>query len=173
MEQKVPRLSETPNEDKVEKIKFGVNELGELWFDHQTGINAEDNYNHFSSLHIFYADPEKERVKWVKIIAWDGVETLLTPDEYLEQTDLPMIEGRIRTLGIRSVFQDEDGFVFYLDHAFHKGKVYSSASRTDMVNEYTNVLTRQYEEIEQAHKDARETEKWVKEEKLKKFLDKQ
>ena len=58
-------------------------------------------WNHIRSIHVFVAQPKEEQVGHVVVIDIDGDISFCQAKDYQERFNLPLIEGRIRTLGFR------------------------------------------------------------------------
>ena len=80
--------------------------------------------NHISAVHVFHGDPVHEEVRFVEIIDCESTSIYL-PHEYEKKFGLKLIEGRIRTIGVRTFFEEESSDrTWYVDQWFHKGNVY-------------------------------------------------
>lgn len=85
--------------------------------------------NHITRIHIFSEQKGQEQVGHVVLIGSDGGITFCDARYYQDTTGLPLLEGRIRTLGVRVFFSSEDESCWYKDIYFHKGITYTSNHR--------------------------------------------
>lgn len=90
---------------------------------------SHEENNHIQKMHVFVSEANKEVVSHVLLINSSGTMNVCLAEKYKEVTGLNLIEGRIRSLGVRIFFENEEGFNWYKDIYFHKGVTYTSNHR--------------------------------------------